>query len=102
MVGKDSSQLSKHQQRFFQSIADIFETWVSRRKNPHTQRSYRTDVMTFIEYLGIAWPDEAIKLLQVSVKDVTGWRDLMTEKGQEAKAAVRVLTRLLRFCTLRG
>jgi hypothetical protein len=57
------------------SIAEIFEAWVTRRQSPHTQRAYREDFMTFVKFVGIRWPDDAWKLVTVSIKDVQAFRD---------------------------
>src|SRR5438105_1779970 len=41
----------------FFSAASLFEAWVTRRKSAHTQRAYREDVMSFVRFAGIDWPD---------------------------------------------
>ena len=45
---------------FFSSLASIFESWVGRRQSVHTQRAYREDVMSFVKFAGMEWPDQAI------------------------------------------
>src|SRR5260370_17282961 len=70
LAGFSTPQVRKQAERFFYSIADIFEAWVTRRKSKHTQRAYREDVMSFVRFLGIAWPEESIRLLSVSIKAV--------------------------------
>lgn len=37
--------------------------------------TYGGDVMSFVKFLDLAWPDEAISLLSVSIQDVQGFRD---------------------------
>ncbi len=39
---------------FYLSIADIFELWISKRRSPHTQRSYRAGVMALVQFVGMA------------------------------------------------
>src|ERR1039458_200822 len=56
--------------QFFSSVASLFESWVTRRKSAHTQRACREDVMSFVRFLGIEWPDQAMALFSVSVRDV--------------------------------
>ncbi|MCA9264867.1 MAG: hypothetical protein KDA60_13500, partial [Planctomycetales bacterium] len=51
--------------RFYLSVAQIFEMWVQRRTSPHTQRAYRQDVMSLVEHLKLTWPEDAMILLQV-------------------------------------
>jgi hypothetical protein len=45
--------------QFYASVAEIFERWVTRRESPHTQRAYRRDVMSLVQFLGIDWPEQA-------------------------------------------
>jgi site-specific recombinase XerD len=40
----------------------LFESWVTRRKSAHTQGAYREDVITFVKFVGIDWPDQAMAL----------------------------------------
>jgi hypothetical protein len=54
----------------FSSVASLLESWVTRRKPAHTQRAYREDVMAFVKFMEIAWPDQAMALFSVSVRGV--------------------------------
>src|SRR5262245_44339256 len=67
-------------ERFFGSVAEVFEAWVHRRKSVHTQRAYRQDVMELVRYLGIEWPKEAHRIFTVSLGDVQAWRSHLIEK----------------------
>ncbi len=64
---------------FYLSIADIFELWISKRRSPHTQRSYRAGVMALVEFVGMAWPAEATKFLTITVADVQAWADYLAD-----------------------
>ena len=70
-------------------MARIFEAWVARRSSKHAQRAYRQDVMAFVAFRKIAWPDDAISLLQTSVVDVDGWRDQLVADGAAPKTLNR-------------
>ncbi|MFT5189918.1 MAG: hypothetical protein ACI957_002950 [Verrucomicrobiales bacterium] len=52
------------------SVAHMFQAWVQRSENYHTQRAYKRDVLSFIEFLGIEWPKVSWKLLKTFVEDV--------------------------------
>jgi hypothetical protein len=70
LVGRETLAVRKKVEQFYYSIADIFEAWIARRRSPHTQRAYRQDVMSLVEFLGIEWPQESVRLLTISVKDL--------------------------------
>lgn len=74
---------------FYLSIAELFERWVTRRSSQHTQRAYRRDVMSLIEFLAIRWPKEGLKLFTVTVGDVQRWRDWMVEEEYAPKTINR-------------
>ena len=83
---------------FVSSVSAMFEAWVARRENPHTQRAYRQDVMHFVRFVGISWPDDDWKLLQCAVPDVQEWRNYMVEVEDNApKTVLRRVTSLSRF-----
>lgn len=62
-------------QQFYFSLASLFEAWVTRRQSAHTQRAYREDIMSFVRFVGINWPEEATALFSISVKDVLAFRE---------------------------
>jgi len=70
---------------FYISVAEIFERWVTRRSSTHTQRAYRQDVMDFVRFLGIRWPEESTRLFTVSVADVLAFRDVMLAESKAPK-----------------
>ena len=79
------------------SVGDIFERWVSRRSSKHTQRAYRQDVMDFVRFLGIRWPDESTRLFTVSVADVLAFRDQMLAESKVPKTINRRIASLSSF-----
>src|SRR5438132_12265534 len=83
--------------QFFFSAASLFEAWVTRRKSAHTQRAYREDVMTFVKFAGIDWPDQAIALFSVSVKDVLAFREHLVEKNAAPKTINRRISSVSSF-----
>src|SRR5262245_50243920 len=83
--------------RFFSSIVEIFEAWVTRRKSLHTQRAYREDVMSFVRFMGYDWPKDAEQLLIVSIKDVQGFRDQMNAQDLAPKTVNRRIASLSSF-----
>src|SRR5713101_5035167 len=67
LLGNVTPQIQQRVERFYGSLAEIFEAWVQRCGNPHTQRAYRADVMAFVAFLGIAWTQEPWELFRVTV-----------------------------------
>ena len=92
--GTATPELRTRVERFYQAIERIFESWVNRSESLHTRRAYRDDVMAFVRFLGLAWPQEAPALLGVSVRDVQRFREALVELG----AANKTLNR--RICSL--
>jgi len=60
----------------------MLEAWIQRSQNPNTQRTYRRAVESFIEFLGIDWPEASHELLAATVPDVRAWRDEMALEGK--------------------
>jgi hypothetical protein len=61
LAGNATPAIRNRVEEFFSSIAGIFESWVGRRQSRHTQRAYREDVMAFVKFLGLTWPDQACR-----------------------------------------
>ena len=97
LAGHHTHQVQKKVESFYGSVAEIFERWVERRKSPHTQRAYRKDVMSFVEFVGIDWPDMAHEMLRVSVAQVQGFRDQMVSDGKAGKTLNRRISSLSSF-----
>src|SRR5262249_3250588 len=77
LVGRTTEAVEAQVRSFYDSVAQIFERWVTRRSSQHTQRAYRQDVLSFVEFLGLKWPEESTRLFTVSVAEVLAFRDLM-------------------------
>src|ERR1017187_1069700 len=89
LAGNFTPDIRQRVGQFFSSVASLFEAWVTRRKSAHTQRAYREDVMSFVQFLGIEWPDQAVALLSVSV------RDRSEEHTSELQSPMYLVCRLL-------
>ena len=63
----------------------------------HTQRAYRQDVMDFVRFLGLRWPDESTRLFTVSVADVLAFRDQMLAESKAPKTINRRIASLSSF-----
>lgn len=97
LAGRETPAVRKKVEQFYYSIADIFEAWIARRRSPHTQRAYRQDVMSMVESLGIQWPQDAIRLLTVSIKDVLAFRDELMAQDLAPKTLNRRIASLSSF-----
>lgn len=97
LVGRETPAVRQRVSEFFSSIASIFEAWVKRRNSPHTQRAYRADVMAFVDFMQIKWPDEATALLSVSVKDVLAFREQLVANDAAPKTINRRISSLSSF-----
>ena len=85
LAGTLTPEVHSRVEGFYTSVAEIFERWVRRCASPHTRRSYRDGVMSFVRYLGLVWPSEAHGLLGVTVADVQDYRDWLVERAAAPK-----------------
>lgn len=97
LLDQATPRVQNRVERFYFSVAEIFEAWVSRRESEHTQRAYRQDVMDLVRFLKLAWPLEATRLLMVSVADVTAWRNDMLAGGAAPKTLNRRVSSVSSF-----
>lgn len=97
LAGNETPAVKKKVEKFFSSVAEIFERWVTRRKSPHTQRAYREDVMSFVKFLRWEWPRDAESMLMVTIKDVQEFRDEMNVKDLAPKTVNRRIASLSSF-----
>jgi site-specific recombinase XerD len=96
--GQATPQVEVRVRKFLFSVAAIYESWLGRRTSPHTRRSYDQDVMNFARgYLGLRWPDDAAKLLQVSVQTVQAYRDSLVANNAAPKTINRRISSLSGF-----
>ena len=89
LAGRHTPAVEAQVGSFYVSVAEIFERWVTRRSSKHTQRAYRQDVMDFVRFLGIRWPEESTRLFTVSVADVLAFRDRMLAEAKAPKTINR-------------
>src|ERR1035441_7262307 len=85
LIGTQTPAVRQRVESFFFSVASCFDAWVSRRQSPHTQRAYREDVMSFVKFMGLTWPDEAIELLHISIRDVLAFREHLLSRSAAPK-----------------
>jgi integrase/recombinase XerC len=97
LAGAATPDIRRRVEQFFSSIAEIFETWVARRKSPHTQRGYREDFMTYVDFLGIRWPDEAHLILSATVRDAQAFRSRLVKDGKAPKTINRRVSSVSSF-----
>ena len=97
LVGRHTPAVEAQVGSFYGSVAEIFERWVTRRQSLHTQRAYRQDVMDFVRFLGLRWPEEATRLFTVSVADVLAFRDWMLAESKAPKTINRRIASLSSF-----
>src|SRR5438445_1753015 len=97
LAGADTPATRQRVEAFYFSLASCFEAWVARRHSPHTQRAYRADVMTFVRFLGLRWPEQATSLLGVSIKDVHGFRDELQNRNAAPKTLNRRISSVSGF-----
>ena len=96
--GQATPQVEERVRKFLFSVAAIYESWLGRRTSPHTRKSYDQDVMNFARgYLGLCWPDDAAKFLQVSVQMVQGYRDSLVAISAAPKTINRRISSLSGF-----
>src|SRR5262249_50782894 len=97
LVGRHTSAVEAQVRNFYDSVAQIFERWVTRRSSRHTQRAYRGDVLAFVAFLGIQWPEESTHLFTVSVADVLEFRGEMEKASMAPKTINRRIASLSSF-----
>jgi hypothetical protein len=85
LAGALTPEVRRRVEDFYSAVAEIFERWVRRCRSEHTRRSYRDGVMSFVRYLGLAWPADASALLTVSVAEVQAFRDWLADRGAAPK-----------------
>jgi site-specific recombinase XerC len=97
LLGTATSEIKKRVESFYFLVAEIFERWVIRRTSPHTQRTYREDIMAFIKFAGIVWPRESHKMLMMTIEDVQAFRDELLANDLASKTINRRISSLSSF-----
>src|SRR5437762_2386387 len=97
LAGNATPVMRKRVEEFFFSVASLLEAWVARRQSPHTQRAYREDVMAFVKFMDIDWPQDSLALLRVSIKDVQAFRERLLNQNAAPKTLNRRISSLSSF-----
>jgi len=95
--GHETREITARVQKFYLSVAEIFEAWVNRCHSRHTRRAYRADVMSFVDFVKIKWPEGSTAMLRVTITDVLDWRGFMMESGMAPKTILRRISSLSAF-----
>jgi len=98
LAGHSTPAVAEKVNKFYLSIADIFEIWVRRRNSHHTQRAYRADVMSFVSFMEFDWPRDSTKMLTVKITDVLAYVEYMQlERNMAPKTINRHIASLSSF-----
>lgn len=87
-AGHATPAVAEKVRKFYFSVAEIFELWVRRRSSKHTQRAYRADIMSFVRFLEIEWPKDAIRMLEVKIVDVLAYVDYLRDENSCASKTI--------------
>lgn len=97
LAGQFTNESRQRVESFFLSVPQLLDTWVNRCRSLHTRRCYREDVLRFFEHLGLAWPEEAHRLLMTTVQDVQAYRDVLLARNAAPKTINRRISSLSGF-----
>jgi hypothetical protein len=97
LAGQFTAENRSRVEAFFLSVPQLLDTWVNRCRSPHTRRCYREDVLRFVDHLGLAWPEEAHRLLMTTVQDVQAYRDGLQARNAAPKSINRRTSSLSGF-----
>jgi len=97
LLGHITPEVRRSVEKFYGSVADLFEVWVSRRRSQHTRRAYRQDVTCFINFMRLEWPSESWRMYTVSVKDIQAFRHHLVARGAAPKTMNRRISSLSSF-----
>src|SRR5262249_47444668 len=81
LEGCRTDSVEERVRRFPLGVPEMLKRWIRRCQSPHTQRAYRQDLMTFIGFLQLDWPQQATALFTVTVGDVHRYRDWLLAQG---------------------
>ena len=97
LAGHTTPENEERVKSFYLSIAAIFEMWLRRVASDNTRRAYRKDVMTFTEFLGLNWPEQANAILNVTVADTQTWFEVMKDEQKAPKTINRRISSVSSF-----
>lgn len=100
LLGHGTPAVERQVRSFYFAVEAMFDAWLRRTENKNTQRAYRQDVLAFVRFMGIRWPEEAGRMLAASVPEVQAWRDhLQHERDHAPKTLNRRISSLSGFYT---
>jgi hypothetical protein len=73
LAGHFTPALQARAESFYWGVAEMFERWTARHGSSHTRRTYRRDVLSFVEFVGLRWPQQAKELLRASDEQRLVW-----------------------------
>lgn len=97
LAGQQTPEIAKKVERFYLSIEQMLEAWITRRQSPNTQAAYRQDIESLLTFLSIVWPRDSVSLLTVTVADVQAWRDQLSAEGKAPKTLNRRISSVSSF-----
>ena len=97
LAGQQTPTVQRKVERFYLSLEEMLEGWITRRESPHTQRAYRQDIESLFKFLPLLWPRDSLQLLTVTVADVQRWRDAMIADGKAPKTINRRVSSVSSF-----
>lgn len=97
LAGQQTPSVQRRVERFYLSIDEMLELWITRRESPHTQRAYRQDIESLCKHLSFLLPRDTMQLLRVTVTDIQKWRDSMIADGRAPKTINRRVSSVSSF-----
>ena len=97
LAGRFTLDVKHRVESVYFSATSCFDFWVKRRRSRNTQSACREDVMAFVDFLGISWPENSWEQLSVSIKDVLAFRDQLIERGVAPKRSTAAPAPFLAF-----
>jgi len=97
LAGRTTPATRRQVEHFYTSVAEIFDRWIARHRSAHTRRAYSQDVLSFVHFIGIKWPQMSHLILTASIRDVQRFRDAMLAGGLAPKTLNRRIASLSSF-----
>ncbi|MEO1530085.1 MAG: tyrosine-type recombinase/integrase [Planctomycetota bacterium] len=97
LAGQQTPTVQRKVERFYLSLEEMLERWITRRESPHTQRAYRQDIESLLKFIPLLWPRDSLQLLALTVADVQRWRDAMIAEGKAPKTINRRVSSVSSF-----
>lgn len=97
LAGQQTPSVQRRVERFYLSIDEMLELWITRRESPHTQRAYRQDIESLCKHLSFLLPRDTMQLMRVSVTDIQKWRNTMISEGRAPKTINRRVSSVSSF-----